>query len=126
MGEQQPGIMPGDVIIKLNTKPHPTFRRRGDDLLHDMTISLKEALIGFKKKITHLDGHIVKVKSDQVISHGQKMILTGEGMPHHNFPSQKGNLEITFSIRMPTSLTAEQKQAVRKLLEEPAASTTSQ
>ena len=44
--EQSPGITPGDVIFRLHTPAHSRFRRDGDDLHHEMTISLKEALLG--------------------------------------------------------------------------------
>lgn len=54
--EQAPNIIPGDVIVKLKTKKHATFTRRGDDLLMQLSITLKEALVGFKRRVTHLDG----------------------------------------------------------------------
>ncbi len=54
--EQAPNIIPGDVIVKLKTKKHATFTRRGDDLLMPLSITLKEALVGFKRRVTHLDG----------------------------------------------------------------------
>lgn len=39
-------------------------------------------------------------------------------MPHYNYPSQMGDLFITFSIQMPTSLTDKQKEEFKKLLSE--------
>ena len=38
---------------------HPVFERRGDDLYVNLTISLRDALVGFTMDITHLDGHKV-------------------------------------------------------------------
>jgi DnaJ-related protein SCJ1 len=119
-GEQSPGIIPGDVVIKLKTKPHPRFVRRGNDLLHDMTITLKEALVGFRKTVTHLDGHSVLVSSNQVIQHGEVMGIQGEGMPKFEEASDRGNLEIKFSIKMPASLSEAQKTKVREILGVPA------
>ncbi len=54
--EQAPNIIPGDVIVKLKTKKHAVFTRRGDDLLMSQSITLKEALVGFKRRVVHLDG----------------------------------------------------------------------
>lgn len=54
--EQAPNIIPGDVIVKLKTKKHAVFTRRGDDLLMQLSITLKEALVGFKRRVVHLDG----------------------------------------------------------------------
>lgn len=42
--------------------PHPVFERvNNDDLKMYMNITLKEALLGFEKEVTHLDGHMVDV-----------------------------------------------------------------
>ena len=56
------GVTPGNVIFKLKEQPnHPRFRREGNDLHHTMHITLKEALLGFRKSILHLDGRLVRV-----------------------------------------------------------------
>ena len=44
----------------LQTRPHPKFERRGDDLYTNVTVSLVDALNGFELDIEHLDGHKVK------------------------------------------------------------------
>ena len=36
------------------------FERRGDDLYTNVTISLRDALVGFELSIKHLDGHLVR------------------------------------------------------------------
>jgi DnaJ-class molecular chaperone len=58
-GEQAPNVIPGDVVIKLRTRPHNVFKRRGDDLLMEVQVTLKEALLGFKRRVIHLD-HVRK------------------------------------------------------------------
>ena len=45
---------------------HARFRREGNDLHYDLHISLKESLLGFNKKIEHLDGHQVTVKQPKI------------------------------------------------------------
>ena len=62
MSEQRPGQIPGDVIVTVKQKKHARFVRKGDNLHTDMTLSLKEALLGFKKTLSHLDGHEVVVE----------------------------------------------------------------
>ncbi len=54
-GDQEPGLEPGDIIIVLDEKEHPLFKRNGTDLIMKFDISLTEALCGFKKTITTLD-----------------------------------------------------------------------
>jgi DnaJ-class molecular chaperone len=114
--EQRPGYIPGDVIMILKTRRHRTFTRDGNDLKHTMKITLREALTGFSKTITHLDGHTVTVKSDKVIKPFQVMQFKNEGMPVHNFPSQFGTLHVKFELVFPQSLTDHQKEELKKIL----------
>lgn len=46
------------------------FERRGDDLYTNVSISLLDALVGFEMNITHLDGHTVIIKRDQITYFG--------------------------------------------------------
>ena len=41
---------------------HRRFERKGDDLYTNVTISLKDALVGVEMNIQHLDGHLVSKK----------------------------------------------------------------
>ena len=70
-GEQVPDLARGDLIFTLRQKPHKTFKRVGDNLFIDIHINLEEALLGFQKTITHMDGHRVTIKSEkgEVIQH---------------------------------------------------------
>jgi len=114
--DEQPDTTPGDVIFRVNTLPHKRFVRNGDDLSIKMNISLLEALVGFSKIIRHLDDHEVVIARDEITKPGDIMMIPEEGMPHHNYASQMGNLYIEFAIKMPVSLTAQQKQGFKDLL----------
>ena len=114
--EQRPGFIPGDVIMVLRQRSHRTFERKGDDLFHTMTLTLAEALTGFKKTIMHLDGHEVTVKSDKVTQYGDVRIIEDEGMPVHNFPSQFGKLHVKFVVKFPSSFSPSQKETLKSIL----------
>jgi len=114
--DEAPDTVPGDVIFQVQTRPDKRFVRQGHDLHMKMTISLLEALVGFSKTVRHLDGHEVQVKKDDITKPGEVLVIPEEGMPHHEFSSQTGNLFIEFIVKMPTSLTEEQKQGFRDLL----------
>jgi DnaJ-related protein SCJ1 len=114
--DEAPEIIPGDVIFKIITAPHPRFERRGDDLHIRMNITLLEALVGFSKKLKHLDNHEVIIQKEEITKPGEIIKIEGEGMPQHNYPSHTGNLYVEVSIKMPNSLTEEQKQGFRTLL----------
>ncbi|CAM6001200.1 unnamed protein product, partial [Sphagnum balticum] len=64
--DQGPDITPGDIKFVIRQRPHAVFVREGDNLYTKQALSLKEALLGFKREITHLDGHQVVLERDQV------------------------------------------------------------
>lgn len=110
--EQQPGIIPGDVIFKFKAAPHPRFRREGDNLHHDMHLNLREALLGFKRFVRHLDSRDVPVEYTGVTQPFEVRKVAGEGMPVHNFPSQRGDLFIKYIVDLPKTLADDQKAAI--------------
>jgi DnaJ homolog subfamily A member 2 len=104
--DEIPGTIPGDVIIVVQEKEHDLFKRKGADLIYTMELTLSEALCGFVKTITHLDGRTLKVESPagQVVKQDAVKLITGEGMPYHGNPFTKGRLFIHFSVNFPKSL----------------------
>jgi len=113
MSEQRPGQIPGDVVFKVKVKPHSRFKRRNNDLHTEMTITLGEALLGFQKTITHLDGRLVTLTEKGVTSPYDTKRITGEGMPHHDVPSQRGDLFVKMKVDFPRQLTAEQVKFIK-------------
>lgn len=114
--EQRPGMIPGDVIFRLQQVPHDRFRRAGDDLHMELQISLEEALLGYQQQFTHLDNRKVTLSSAGVTKPFAEKVVSGEGMPVHNYPSQHGDLHVHHQIAFPRSLTADQKKRVAELL----------
>eukprot|EP00967_Tisochrysis_lutea_P138613 scaffold250554_cov33-Tisochrysis_lutea.AAC.1 len=80
-GEQTPGVIPGDVRLKLRSKSHAVFRRDGHHLHMNLRITLQQALLGFSKTIHHLDGHDVVIANSGISTPGMVIVLAGEGMP---------------------------------------------
>jgi DnaJ homolog subfamily A member 2 len=82
-GDQAPGIIPGDVIIVLEEKPHDRFKRKGDDLYIDIKIDLLTALAGGRVTINHLDDRVLNVTiiPGEMIEPGSIKCISHEGMP---------------------------------------------
>lgn len=59
--DQAPGIVPGDVVIVIDEKEHPVFKRKGDDLYMEAQVDLLTALAGGTISIPHLSDKILKV-----------------------------------------------------------------
>eukprot|EP01098_Paradermamoeba_levis_P007448 TRINITY_DN3080_c0_g1_i1.p1 TRINITY_DN3080_c0_g1~~TRINITY_DN3080_c0_g1_i1.p1 ORF type:complete len:371 (-),score=119.99 TRINITY_DN3080_c0_g1_i1:96-1208(-) len=115
-GDEEPEAIPGDVRFRVQTNPHPRFTRKGNDLYYKMSISLLEALTGFKKTVSHLDNHKVVIDRKEITIPGYVLQIADEGMPHHDDPSSHGNLFVEFTVRFPTSLNADQIEGIKKIL----------
>lgn len=117
--EQHPDLIPGDLIATLKQKKHYFFHTRlGDDLYANITLNLKEAILGFEKTFKHLDGRTIKISNDKPTQPFEVRTFENEGMPVHNFASSKGALHITFIVRLPSSLTEEEKKLVQEIFKE--------
>ncbi|XP_059534369.1 dnaJ homolog subfamily A member 4 isoform X2 [Myotis daubentonii] len=105
-GDQEPELEPGDVIIVLDQKDHSVFQRRGHDLVLKMKVQLSEALCGFKKTVTTLDGRVLVItsKSGEVIKHGDLKCVRNEGMPIYKAPLERGSLVVQFLVVFPEKL----------------------
>lgn len=121
--DEMPGTYPGDVVIVLQLKEHETFKRKGADLLTEMELTLSEALCGFTKTITHLDGRVLKIVSNpgKVVRHGEYKSIPDEGMPQHGNIFNKGGLFVHFTIKFPVTLPLSQVEAIKKVLPDPPA-----
>lgn len=108
-GDQEPGLQPGDIIIVLDEKEHPVFKRTGNDLIMRMPLQLVESLCGFQKLIKTLDNRDLVITSlpGEVLKHESLKCIIGEGMPQHKNPFEKGRLIIQTLVVFPDSIPAE-------------------
>ena len=93
----------GDVVLILTQQPHPLFKRNGNDLEIEMSISLLDALSGVSLNLIHLDGRLLSIKTpeNKVVCPGDIFSIPNEGMPVYKSPGKKGTLFIKFSIEFP-------------------------
>lgn len=96
--EQVPDMIQGDLIFTVKQMPHSRFKRVNDNLYVDVQVSLEEALLGFAKRVTHLDNHLVEVSSNEVVQPFEWKVVRGEGMPKRNMYSEKGDLHAKMNI----------------------------
>jgi DnaJ family protein B protein 11 len=101
---------PGDLIFVIRTAKHSVFERQGDNLYTNMTISLRDALVGFSKEITHLDGHKVLIKRDKVTWPGAIIQKAGEGMPNYDNNNVFGTLYVTIDVDFPRGVFSPEDQ----------------
>lgn len=82
---QEPGKVPGDIIVICKVKPHERFTRKGADLHVDVTVSLIDALTGVDLRVKHIDGTEIRVQNEvgEVIAPGSKKVVEGKGLPFY-------------------------------------------
>jgi len=126
MGDETPNMEPGDINFIVQEKVHSLFKRKGADLLVMKTVSLNQALCGFKWEITHLDKRkiVICTKPGEVIKPEAAdnkpfvKIVPDEGMPSRGNPFVRGNLYILFQVEFPTdnSLSPDVLATLKKIL----------
>jgi len=114
--DEYPGKKTGDIIFVIKEKRHPTFKRKGSNLLITQEIGLNEALCGFKFKLRHLDGRelYIESNSDDIINSNEFKAVQGLGMPIYN-SDKFGHLAILFKVKFPEELSKTQKKILVSL-----------
>jgi DnaJ-class molecular chaperone len=102
-----------NLILIIKEQPHPIFKRQGNDLHMDIKLRLFQAIYGFTKMVSHLDGRNILVKYDKMIKNMKTLIkVKNEGMVHG------GHLYIHISTCMPKieKLDEQENTILKKLL----------
>jgi curved DNA-binding protein len=118
-GHGGPGISGGpngDLYITFKITNHPTFRRSGNDLFAKVEINLYTAVLGGEITVDTLSGK-VKLKVKPETQNESKVKLKGKGFPVYKREGEYGDLYITYSVKIPTNLTEEQKKLFHELSE---------
>lgn len=104
----------GDLYITFQIEDHPKFKRVGHDLFTTGTLDLYTALLGGETIIETLDGK-VKMKVVPETQPGTKVRLKGKGVPVYKQEDQRGDLYVTYEVKLPTNLTDKQKALFTEL-----------
>ncbi len=90
----------GDLLIKVEVAPSPTFERKGNDLYANMEVPLREALFGGKVTFDSLIHGDITIKVPQNTKNGQKFRVRGKGIVDRK-TALHGNLYLTANIILP-------------------------
>lgn len=105
----------GDLYIKINVAPHPTFKRDGNDLVMNLNLKLSDALLGIKHEIETLDGKI-EVTIPEGVSINEILRVKGKGVPTSK--SKRGDLLIKLNIKLPSKLNKKSRELIDELKKE--------
>lgn len=81
-----------------------------------MVLELKEALTGWQRKVTTIDGKQLSLDKSGPTQPGSEERYPGLGMPLTKKPGQRGDFVIKYKVNFPSSLTADQKAKLREIL----------
>jgi DnaJ family protein A protein 2 len=126
-GDQIPDVkLSGDIVIVFDQKPHPTFDRKGKDLMMKKTISLVEALTGVKMVVQHMDGRniLIQTRPGEVLDPQFLYEVAREGMPVKNTGGvERGNLLVQFQVVYPKSISEADATKLKEVFGQPPAVT---
>jgi len=115
VGDQEEGGTQ-DLHFIVTEKPHPTLTREGDNLRTTIELSLKEALTGWKRTVTTIDGKQINVSGAGPTQPGYEERYPGLGMPISKKPGERGEFIVQVKVNFPRSLTAAQKSKIKEAL----------
>ncbi|KAF8485941.1 DnaJ-domain-containing protein [Russula ochroleuca] len=112
-GDESPDWEPGDVVLRVRSRAEKGgWRRKESSLYWKETIGVDEALLGFTRNLTHLDGHVVPLVRKGVTQPGFVQTIKGEGMPLFERPTSYGDLFVEYNVVLPTQLSKETRQSL--------------
>lgn len=74
-GDESPDFEPGDVVLRVSSQKRGSgqagWKRKEANLYWTEVLGVDEALLGFKRNITHLDGKPVEIKKTGTTQPGE-------------------------------------------------------
>jgi len=99
-GKGNPGVgegEPGDALIEVRVRPHPVFKREGDDIIVEVPITIDEAVLGGKIEVPTIGGRVFATVPPGSNT-GQTLRLKGRGIKSK---SGAGDQLVKLSVVLP-------------------------
>jgi DnaJ-class molecular chaperone len=104
-GKGSPGALgseAGDALVEIRVRPHPQFRRAGDDIALDLPITIDEAVLGAKIEVPTVSGR-VQLTIPKGTSSGRVFRLKGKGV-RNTTTGHTGDQLATVRIVLPDAI----------------------
>lgn len=115
-GDSPNGGPAGDLYLKVEIGLDAKFSRETDDLVVEKLISFSEACLGTKVEVETLEGKKFMVKVAPGTVHDSRLRIKGYGLPAGPM-GNRGNLYVKLGVKVPKTLTGEQKKIIEQLKE---------
>lgn len=105
----------GDLYITFSIVNTTPFKRIGNDLYVNQELDLYKAVLGGEITITDFENSKLKLKVAPGTQNGTKVRLKGKGFPVYKKEGEFGDLYVTYSIKVPTHLSEQEKKLFQEL-----------
>jgi len=115
-GEGQPGQFGGpngNFYLEVQVRPHQYFRRKGDNILLDLSVNVAQATLGAEIEVPTVDGPS-RLHIPPGTQPGRIFTLKGKGVPHLR-GSGRGDELVVVMVDIPLRLTVEQRKLFEQL-----------
>ncbi|MGE0256745.1 MAG: DnaJ C-terminal domain-containing protein [Alphaproteobacteria bacterium] len=109
-GQGMPGFdggKAGDALVEVHVRPHPLFRRDGDDIHVELPVTLGEAVLGGKVRVPTIGGDVTLTVPSGAGS-GTRLRLGGRGVARPG--GGRGDQVVTLKVVLPERPDEELKQ----------------
>lgn len=114
-GQGGPGVggaPGGDLYLRVQVRPHPFFRRDGDDIHAELPVALHEALLGAEVAVPTLKARVA-LRIPPETQNGRVIRLAGQGMPRAG--GGHGDMFVTVKVVLPQKLGEDEREAVQRI-----------
>ncbi len=107
------GSHAGDLYITMRVKADRDFKREGDNIISEISITFSQAALGTKVPVLTLDGEVM-LHIPSGTQSGKVFKLGGKGVPHLRSRGRGDHL-VTVTVVTPPHLSREQKKILEEL-----------
>jgi molecular chaperone DnaJ len=107
------GTPPGDLYLIIAVRPHPFFRREGNDIVCTVPITVTEAALGTKIEVPTLEGRTL-LRVPPGTQTGQKFRIRGKGSPSLR-GDVRGNQIVEVRVVVPRVADERSREILREL-----------
>ncbi|MBI4193090.1 MAG: DnaJ domain-containing protein, partial [Candidatus Colwellbacteria bacterium] len=111
------GAGAGDLYVRVRVAPHERFTRDGDNLITRQSVDIVSLLLTREIEVASLDGKRLTVGIPAGAKVGERITVTGAGMPRLGHFG-KGDLFVILGLQMPRKITKKGEELLRKLKDE--------
>lgn len=104
----------GDLYVYLSVENDPQFRRDGNNILSEISISYLQAILGCRITVPTIDGD-EQITIPAGLQPNTVMTLENKGVPKLGNSVSRGNHLLTIQVDIPTKINGEERELLEKL-----------